>query len=56
MSIFYDEWRDCLREHYIYVIQSNDHVTEPSLREVMLEIGFTEDDLEHIRAEVLQQH
>jgi hypothetical protein len=54
-SIFFDEWRACLRAHYIYVIQDNDTVTEPTLRAVLLQSGLSEDELyalaEEARAE-----
>jgi hypothetical protein len=44
-SIFFDEWRACLRAHYKYVIQVNDTVTEPTLRAVLLQSGLTDDEL-----------
>jgi hypothetical protein len=44
-SEFYDEWRICLREHYMHVVRSGDEITEPTLRAVLLETGFTEDDI-----------
>ncbi len=46
---FHEEWRDCLRAHFLYVIQSGDRVTEPSLGLVMLEAGFTEAELAELR-------
>jgi hypothetical protein len=51
-SPFYEEWRACLRSHYQYVIQNNDLVTEPTLRGVMIETGFTEADLSQLRYEL----
>ena len=44
-SIFADEWRDCLRAHYTYVVRNNDKLTERTLRGVMFEAGFTEAEL-----------
>ena len=44
-SEFYDDWLICLREHYIHVVRSRDTITEPTLRVVLLETGFTEDDI-----------
>jgi hypothetical protein len=44
-SIFFGEWRACLRAHYKYVIQVNDTVTEPTLRAVLLQSGLTDDEL-----------
>lgn len=47
-SIFSDEWRECLVAHYTHVLRNNDQRTERTLRGVMLDVGFTEDDLSHI--------
>lgn len=33
---FGDEWRDCLREHYKYVVRHDTRVTLESLRQVLL--------------------
>ena len=51
-SIFFDEWRACLKAHYLYVVQNQDTVTEPSLRNVLIEAGVTEQEIEqwHIEA------
>jgi hypothetical protein len=48
-SIFAQEWRDCLRAHYLYVIQIQDRLTERTLIEVMLDAGFTEAELTELR-------
>jgi hypothetical protein len=48
-SIFADEWRDCLREHYMYVIRERDEITRPTLTKVMLEAGFTDSELAELR-------
>lgn len=48
MSIFNDEWRKCLQEHYQDVIRRDDKVTLPSLRHVLLRVGFTADDLKDL--------
>jgi len=48
-SLFFDDWQACLRAHYVYVIRMNDTVTEPSLRQVLLHTGLSEDDLEELR-------
>ncbi|MDX1991907.1 MAG: hypothetical protein SF029_05945 [bacterium] len=45
MSVFDDYWRECLREHYKSVIRENDQVTLRSLKGVMNEVGFREDEL-----------
>jgi len=50
-SIFFDEWIKSLREQYKYVIRNNDQVTLPSLTEVMHDVGFTDDELAHLRVE-----
>lgn len=51
MSVFSDDWRDCLRENYKHVVRNNDQVTKPSLLTVMNEVGFTEDDLRMLEIE-----
>ena len=48
---FHKEWRDCLRAHFLYVIRSGDRVTEPSLRLVMLEAGFSDEELAELRVQ-----
>lgn len=50
---FYEEWRACLRSHYTFVLEVGDHVTEPSLRGVLFETGFTESEVFTLQAEVL---
>ncbi|MEL7675859.1 MAG: hypothetical protein AAGU78_19130, partial [Chloroflexota bacterium] len=52
-TLFFDEWQACLRAHYIYVIRTQDTVTEPTLRHVLLTTGLTEDELDALRAEAL---
>lgn len=44
-NIFFDDWMDCLREHYKDVLRRNDKVARPTLENVLLEIGFSEDEL-----------
>ena len=53
-SVFYDDWRICLREHYLHVVRSGDEITEPTLRAVLLNTGFTEDDIEELYGEGLR--
>jgi hypothetical protein len=49
-SIFADEWRECLRAHYTYVIRTDDRITERTLRGVMIhEAGFTEAELKELQ-------
>lgn len=45
-SFFFDEWRDCLHSHYLYVVQTEDHVTEPTLRNVLMDAGVREDEID----------
>lgn len=52
-TLFFDEWQACLRAHYIHVIRTQDTVTEPTLRHVLLTTGLTEDELDALRAEAL---
>jgi hypothetical protein len=52
-SIFFDAWQACLRAHYIHVIRTNDAITEPTLRAVLLQSGLSEDDLHDLYHEAL---
>lgn len=52
-NIFFDEWQACLRAHYIHVIRTNDTITEPTLRSVLLATGLSEDELAALREEAL---
>jgi len=51
MSVFADDWRDCLREQYKSVVRNEDRVTLPSLTVVMHQVGFTDDELTQLRIE-----
>ncbi len=48
---FAEEWRRCLREHYKYIIHTQDTVTEKSLVIVMQQVGFSESELAELRVE-----
>jgi hypothetical protein len=48
-DIFADEWRECLRAHYMHVIRTRDKVTEPSLTVVMHQAGFDTSELAELR-------
>lgn len=48
-DIFADEWRECLRAHYMHVIRTKDRVTEPSLTVVMGQAGFDKSELAELR-------
>jgi hypothetical protein len=48
-NIFADEWRECLQAHYMHVISTGDHVTQPSLTIVMQRAGFSEAELAEFR-------
>ncbi len=48
MSVFSDEWRQCLREQYKNVVRAGDNITLPSLTDVMQQVGFTEDELRQL--------
>ncbi|MBI5668801.1 MAG: hypothetical protein HZC41_12410 [Chloroflexi bacterium] len=48
-NIFAEEWRACLQAHYMHVVRANDRVTEPTLRIVMHDAGFTEAELAELR-------
>ena len=45
MSIFFDEWRDCLQEHYLYVLRTHDWVTEKTLRDVLIKVGVFPEEI-----------
>ena len=55
LNIFEEEWRDCLRAHYFHVIKERDTNNEVSLISVLIQTGFTEDDIAAMRAEVLAE-
>jgi hypothetical protein len=48
-NIFADEWRECLRAHYMHVVRTEDRVTLPSLTIVMHQAGFTDSELAELR-------
>ena len=48
-SIFVEEWRECLRSHYLHVVRTNDEVTEPTLRDVLIKAGVDHDMIEEWR-------
>jgi hypothetical protein len=52
-SIFIDAGQACLRAHYIHVIRTNDGVTEPTLRAVLLQSGLSDDELHALYQEAL---
>jgi hypothetical protein len=50
-SLFYEDWRACLRAHYMHVIRTNDRVTESTLRDVLAQVGFSEDEIRQMAIE-----
>lgn len=44
-SVFTNEWRRCLGEHYKYVVKAQDTATEATLTPIMQRVGFTEAEL-----------
>ncbi|NDJ79097.1 MAG: hypothetical protein GYB65_22835 [Chloroflexi bacterium] len=54
-SIFFEEWRACLRAHYMHVVRSGDTIAEPTLRQVLVQAGLRESELDAIRDEVLAE-
>ena len=50
-NLFEQDWRDCLRAHYVHVIRERDLVNEESLITVLRQTGFTDDDISAIRSE-----
>jgi hypothetical protein len=51
MSVFGDDWRDCLREQYKYVVQQEDNITKQSLTDVLNSVGFSERELTELGVE-----
>jgi len=50
-SVFSDEWRRCLREHYKYVKRNQDKATEETLTPILERFGFREDELRRLTIE-----
>ncbi len=50
-SVFFEEWLRSLREQYKLVLRQDDRVTLSSLTAIMLDIGFSEDELAQLRIE-----
>ncbi len=50
-SFFEDEWRACLRAHYLHVLQVRDRIAEETLRGVLIEAGFSSAEIESWRRE-----
>ena len=50
-SLFFDDWQDCLRAHYVYVLRAGDNITEPTLRQVLLQTGLGEQELRALQEE-----
>ncbi len=48
-NVFAEEWRDCLRAHYMHVVRTEDHVTLPTLTMVMHQAGFNDSELAELR-------
>lgn len=44
-SPFADDWRDCLRAHYTYVVRAQDSNTIDSLTTVLHQVGFSKDEI-----------
>lgn len=53
IDIFQDDWRDCLRAHYAYVIRERDANNEQSLITVLMQTGFTESEILSMRQEIV---
>jgi hypothetical protein len=52
-NVFDEEWRDCLRAHYKYVVRANDNRTHETLTQVLTHpsINFTEGELRQLYIE-----
>lgn len=56
MSIFADDWRECMIEQYKEVIRNDDRVTLKSLIVVMHDVGFTDDEMAQYRMEATMKN
>jgi hypothetical protein len=52
-NIFEEDWRDCLRAHLFHVLRERDTRNEHSLISVLLQTGFTEDEISALRTQAL---
>lgn len=50
-SVFSDEWRRCLREHYKYVVRQQDNNTKETLTPILEKFGFREEELRRLAVE-----
>jgi len=51
MTVFADEWRRCLRAHYMHAIRHDDRVNLRSLVPVLQHLGFTDAELAELRVQ-----
>jgi hypothetical protein len=51
---FDQDWRDCLRAHYEFVIREGDVENERSLVTVLLQTGFTQNEVNAMRAQIAE--
>jgi hypothetical protein len=49
--VFAEDWRDCLREQYRYVVRQQDMHTVATLTEVLYEVGFGSNELAALHRE-----
>ena len=50
-SVFGNEWRRCLKEHYKYVVKKQDKRTETTLTPILQRFGFSETELKQLYIE-----
>jgi hypothetical protein len=50
-SVFGNEWRRCLEEHYKYVVKKQDKRTETTLTPILHRFGFSETELKQLYIE-----
>ena len=55
-GVFFEEWRACLQAHYFYVVQIGDKITEPTLHRVLLDAGFSEEEIAQMHEDAQQTH
>lgn len=53
VNLFEDDWRACLQAHYQHVLREQDIANEQSLVTVLIDSGFTQEQIIQMRREVL---
>jgi len=54
-DLFQQDWHDCLRAHFEYVIRERDALNESSLITVLHEVGYGMEDIASLRTEIAER-